>query len=117
VDVAESLALQVAQGPLKLAALLPDHVRAEAPIGTRLVALFADTFGHIEDDRDRQHVVAPRELDQRLSCLWLNVRRINDGQESALESLRPNEMEGLERRRRRRLVVLIVRNQAPTEVR
>src|SRR5687767_6326795 len=101
VDVAKALALQVAEGTLKLTALLPDDVRAEVPIGTRPVAVLADPFGQIEDDRDRQHVVAPRELDQRLSCLGLDVRRVHDGQESALESLRANEVEGLERRRRR----------------
>src|SRR5688500_18643414 len=61
-------------------------------------------------------MVAARELDEWLARLRLDVRRVDDGQQPALEPLRADEVQRLERGRRRGLVVLVVRDQSAAVV-
>ena len=69
-----------------------------------------------EHDGDRQHVILPGQLNERLARLGLDVRGINDREKPTLETPRRDEVKDGERRVRGRLVVLVVRDEAATDI-
>jgi hypothetical protein len=117
VDVPEPFAAEAAQRSMQLAALLADHVRAEAAIGAAAVALVTDPLGQIEHEGDRQDVVLAGQRDQRLASLRLHVGGVDDGQAPARQAPRGDEVKGGEGVSRRGLVVLVVRDEPAEAVR
>jgi hypothetical protein len=101
VNVAEALALEIAQRALELAALLADDVRAEVAIGTLAVPRLTHPLRQVEHDRHRQCVVPARQLDEWLPRLRLDVGRVDDRQQPALQSPCRDVVQHVERRRRR----------------
>jgi hypothetical protein len=55
-------------------------VGTEGAIGSGPIPVVADALGQIQDDRDGEHVVLPRECHERLARLGQDVRRIDDSQ-------------------------------------
>lgn len=83
VHLAEALALQAAQRAAQLAVLARDDVRGKLTVRAGPVPLGADAGRDVQDDRDRQHVVVPRDLDQLPAGLGLDVGGVHDGQPPA----------------------------------
>ena len=73
--------------------------------------------GRFEHDGDRQAVVLPGQLDQRLAGLGLDVGGVDDRQPPQGQPLGGDEVQHLERVVRDRLVVLVVADHAPAGVR
>ncbi len=65
---------------MQITALLADDMRPEIAVRPLLVALMRHTFRQIENQRDRQAVVLPRQLDKRLPRFALHVRRVHHRQ-------------------------------------
>src|SRR5215472_2244150 len=80
--VPKTLTFQAANGPSQLCRLIPHDVGPKLAVSTRLIALLAQLFGQVEDDRNREHMKLSGQLDQRLTRLWLHIGRINDGEPS-----------------------------------
>jgi hypothetical protein len=116
-DAAEALALQPLQRAAQLRSLLAHDVGSEVAIGARAVALLADRLRGVEDDRDREQVVLPGELDEWLARLALDVRGIDDREARLPQTPAGDEVQDRERVTRRALVVLVVGDQAAAEVR
>ena len=117
VHAVEPLAPQTLQGFVQLGALLAHDVRAEAAVLPRAVALLADRLRHVEHDRDREQIVFPGELDERASRLALHVGRVHHREPRLRQTTAGDEVQDRERVHGRALVVLIVGDQAATEVR
>src|SRR5687768_9889581 len=117
VYVPKALTLKTPERAPKLRMLLADHMWPEVTIRARAVPLVRETLGHVDDNRDRDHVMPSRELDERLARLLLYVRGVDDHEASELQSLRRDVVQRLEFRGRHRLVVLVVRHQAAEVVR
>ena len=115
-DVPEALLAQPPERPPQLRGLVADDVRAEVPVGPVPVPLLADPLGHVEDDRHRQAVVLPGQLDQRLAGLGLDVGGVDDRQPPQGEPLAGDEPEHLEGVPGDGLVVLVVRDHRPAGV-
>src|SRR5262249_22307696 len=90
---------------------------AEPSIRSRAVSFRAQTLRHVEHDRDRNDVIATRELDQWPPSFGLYVGRVHYRQQPRLESLRRDEVKHLERRRRPQLIGLVVRDETAAEIR
>ena len=116
VDLAEPLLAQAAQRAAELVVLAPDHVRAEVAVRAGGVALHRHRLGDVEDDRDRQHVVLPRQLDERAACGRLRVRGVDDRETSCIQALAGDVVQDVEGGGARGLVVLVVGHQAAAEV-
>ena len=86
-DVADAFALQSTQGTAELLRLVANDVRAELPVRTKRVAVLADALREIEDNGLCEEMKLLRQRDQRLSCLWLHIGRIDYGQAAASEPL------------------------------
>ncbi len=118
VHLAEALALQSAQGAPQLAAVpLDDVARHGGAVGAGRVACGADLLGEVEDDGDGQDVVLPGELDELLAALGLDVGRVDDGEPSGLQALARDVVQHVEGVAAGALVVLVVGDQAPADVR
>ncbi len=117
VHLAEALALQASQRAAQLAVLPRDHVRGQLAVRAGSVPLRADARRHVQDDRDRQHVVVPGDLDELLAGLGLDVGGVHDGQPAGREPLADDVVQQFEGLGGGRLVVLVVGDQAPAEVR
>ena len=115
--VAEPLALQTAQGLPQALDVVADDVRPEVPVGPGDVAVLADPLRHVQDDRDRQAVVLPRQRDQRLARLGLDVGRVYDDHLPRRQPLGRDEVQHVKGVFSRRLVVLVVGDKPPAEVR
>src|SRR5437879_4351759 len=72
-DVPKAFALQVANRSAQLLALLPDHVWSKIAISAALVSILAKSLREIEYNSDRYYVKFPRQSDQRLTRLHLNI--------------------------------------------
>ncbi|GEM_PF-5104843 len=116
VDMPEALARQAADRAPKLPALLPNDVRAEIPVRALPITFLAELLRQVEHDGDGQTVEAPRQLDERLPSLGLDVRRVDDGQLPGRKPLGRDEVQYLEGILRGRLVVLVVGHKRPAEV-
>lgn len=118
VHLAESLALQVAQGAAEFADVAVDDPAGHVgPVGAGGVAFGADVVGHVEDDGDGQDVVLPGQLDQLLSAALLDVGRVDDRTTARRESLARDVVQDVEGVPAGALVVLVVGDQASAEVR
>jgi hypothetical protein len=87
VDVPKPLPLQTAQAPPELHRLVSHDVRPERAVRPGLVPLVAHVLRQPQHDRHRQHVVLPRQLDQRLARLRLHVRRVDHRQQPPRQPL------------------------------
>jgi hypothetical protein len=92
-------------------------VGAEVAVGPRPVPLQAELLGQGEHDRHGQHVVAARDLDQRLAVLGPDVGRVDDGEPPGPQAPLGDEVQDVERILGRGLVVRIVRHEAAEIVR
>ena len=79
-DVAEAFPSEATERPPQLRLLLADDVGAEVAVVREPVALLADRLGQVQHDGDRQAVVLPGQLDQRLAGLGLDVGGVDDRQ-------------------------------------
>ena len=96
---------------------LPAHdVGAEVAVRPLGGAGDADLLGHVEDDRDGEHVVVAGEADHRAARVGLDVRRVDHRQQAGVQALAGDEGEGLECARGGRLVVLVVRDEPAEHV-
>jgi hypothetical protein len=114
---AEPLAAQPVQAAAQLAALAADHVRAEVAVLALCVPVRAEFLRQVQDDRHRQHVVLAGHRDQLAAGFWLHVGRVHHGEPAACQALAHDIPQQVERGRRGGLVVLVVGDQAPAEVR
>lgn len=67
-DVPEPFALESAKRSAQYLGLVANRLGADGPIPAVSIPLEADALGNIEDNRDRQDVVLPGKVKQRLSC-------------------------------------------------
>lgn len=109
--LAEALLREAAQAAAQLIALPLDHAGGDRAIQALGVAGDAQRLGQIEHDRDGQHVVRLRELDEPATRIRLHARRVDHGQQAPLQALGRHVLQRIEGRRRRGLVGLVVRHQ------
>ena len=110
-DPAEPLAVQAAQRAPERADLAPDRVRRHGAIDARPVALQADPFGHVEDDRHRDHVTVLGDAHQRPPGVGIDVRGVDDGQPPQPQPQAGHVVESVERLDRDGHVVLVIADQ------
>lgn len=79
-DIAKAFTRQATQRAAQILDLAADDVRAEIAVGPLAIALLAEPFGQVEDNRYRQNVIGAGKLNQGLARLGLNVGCIDDGQ-------------------------------------
>ena len=73
----EALPLETPQRPSELRLLVADDVRAEVPVGSLAVALQAEFFRQVENNRHRQAVILPGQFHQGLRASgWTLVASI-----------------------------------------
>src|SRR5207245_9575572 len=68
--------------------LLANDVGAEVAIVAQAVALVTEPLGQVQHDGDRQAMVLPRKLDERLAGLGLHIRGVDDRQAAQAQPLR-----------------------------
>ncbi len=118
VNLAEAFALQPAQRTAQLPAMTPHDMTGHAgAVGPGGVARLTDLFRQVQHDGDGQHVVLPGELDELFAALWLHVGRVDDGEPARGETLARDVVEDVEGVPAGALVVLVVGDEAPAEVR
>lgn len=115
-DLAEPLALEVAQVPLQGHTLAADDVRPELPGRATGVTVVTEPLGNIEHDRDGKDVLLPSELHEGPARLRIDVRRVHDRQAAAGEALGGDVMEEVKGVARSVLAVLIIGNDAAASV-
>ena len=115
-DVPKAFSLQVANRPAQLLALLPDHVRSKVAIGSISVAILTESLREIEDKGDGYHVILTRQSYEWLTCLRLNVGRVNDSKLARLEPLGPDKVQHLKSCISRCLIILVIGNQTTAEI-
>ena len=116
VDGPEPFAPEAAQPAPQAVVLAADHLGAEGAVGPLGVPDDGGALRHVEDDRDRQHVVLAGQLDELPAVLRLHVRRVDHGQPTGTEPQGGDVAQQRERLRRHGLVVLVVREQSAAEV-
>jgi len=116
VDPAEALLLQAAEAATQLVALAADHLRAERAVRPTLVPGQAHALRHVQRNRDREHVVFFRKVNQLLSGLGLDVCGVDNRQAACCQPLARDVVQDIERILAGRLIVLVVGDQAATEV-
>jgi hypothetical protein len=79
-------------------------------IGAVTISILANSLREIENNRHWYDVIFPRQSDEGLARLDLNIGRINNGEFSRLEPLGGDKVQDLKSCVGRRLIVLIVRN-------
>ncbi len=92
----------------QLRLLIPDDMGAEVPVGPLAVAFLAELLRQVEDDRHRQTVILPGQLDERFPGLRLHVGRVDHRQLPHCQPLASDEPKNLERLLRNGLIVLVV---------
>ena len=107
-DAVEALTPDCLQRAAQLLSLVAKHVSTELSLRARGVASSTHLLRKVEDDGDRKCVVGLCQFDQPPPRLRLDVRRVDDGEATRIESLRSNEVQHLERSVGRLLVVLVV---------
>jgi hypothetical protein len=90
--------------------LAADDVWSEIAVSAAAVALLADPFRQVEDERDQQHVELARQRHQRLARRRLHIGRIDHGQAAGGQALASDEVQQIEGVGGGRLVVLVVGN-------
>jgi hypothetical protein len=83
-------------------------MRSELTIRPRSIPLMAKLLRKIEDNRDREYVIFPSELDQRFTSLRLNICGIHDRQPATGKALTDDRAKNVKRISRCRLIVLVV---------
>jgi hypothetical protein len=116
VNITEPLAAEATQRAPKRSNLAADDVGPELTFRSRRVSLMADAFRKVEHDCNRQRVVLTRDVDQMFPSAGLDIRSVDHRQLPALEPFASDVMQKIESIVRGRLIVLIIRNQATTEV-
>ncbi len=117
VHAPEAVPGDLGQRPPQVLALPGDHVRAEGPVGTQGVARDRDLLRHVQHDRVHEHVVALGQLDELPAGLPLDVGGVHDGEQPSAQPGADDVVQHVEGVRGRLLVVLVVGDQAPAEVR
>ena len=112
-DVAEAFLAEAPERPPKLRLLLADDVRAEVPVGPQRGCAPGRPARAGQHDGDRQAVVLPGQLDQRLAGLGLDVGGVDDRQPAQGQPLGGDEVQHLEGVVGDRLVVLVVADHRP----
>ena len=115
--MAEAFLAQCLERAPQVIDLPPNDMGAEFPVAAVRIAVVAEPLRQVEDNGDRQHVVGLRQRHQRLSCLRLDVRRVNHRQLPSLQSFAGDEIQSLERIRRGCLVVFIIADESAAKVR
>ena len=76
-DMAKTLPVQSAQRTMQLLRLLANDVRAEIPVGARLVPVMGDMLWQIQNDSHGQAVKLASDLDECLSRFRLHIGGID----------------------------------------
>jgi hypothetical protein len=97
--------------------LIADNVRPKLSIWTKSVTVLAQALREIEDDGLGEEVELFRQSDERFASLRLHVRRIDDRKPPSCEPFSHDLVEEIEGVAGRRLIVLVIRNERPAEVR
>src|SRR5262249_37263517 len=79
VHIPESFALQPTESAFEIEDLAADYVWPKIPVRSRRVPFLAYSLGSVHHDRYRKTVTLAGMLDQALSVLRPDVRRIDDG--------------------------------------
>src|SRR5258708_5919500 len=114
---AESFSFKISHRAVQLLRLLANYMLPEISIGPAAIAFLTKLFWQVEYDCNWDAVVLPGKLDNRLSCLGLNIRGINHDKFCRRESFRSDVMKNFKRIFRGSLVVFVVRNESPAEIR
>ncbi len=118
VHLAEALALQAPQGAPEFAGVAGDDAaRHVGAVGAGGVALGAHLLRYVEHDGDGQHVELLGQIDQLASAVLLHAGRVDDGAAACGEALARDVVQDVEGVPAGALVVLVVGDQAPAEVR
>ena len=96
--------------------LLAQHMRPEAPVRPARVARRAGGLGQVQDDRHRQHVMLPGQLDERLARARLDAGRVDNGQPPGRQPLARDEVQHVEGVGGGGLVAAVVADQPAAEV-
>jgi hypothetical protein len=78
VDGPEPLVAQPPHRAAKRLRVVPDDSRRDVPVRPDRVAREADVLGNVEDDRDRQDVIPPGQVEALLAGVRLDVGRVDD---------------------------------------
>jgi hypothetical protein len=87
IDIAEPLALQLAQRPTRRLRLSANDALAQRAVGARGVALQADRRGQRKRNRDGNRVVRLRQLQIPLTVFGVQVRRVDNREFAQLQPL------------------------------
>ena len=112
----QARAAKAGNGEAAIAPLRPEFERFAKQYAGHEEALTAQLWRHIENDRDRKHVMTASQLDERLAILGPYARRVDHNQPACFEPLRRDGVQHFERRRGRRLIVFVVRDEQPAEI-
>ena len=97
--------------------VMSDDMRTERTICALSIPFETEFFQNIEHNGDWQTVLLTREGKQWLAVFRLDIGRIDDGEFACRESPRGDKMQHGKRIARGGLVVLVITNQAPTDIR
>jgi len=86
-DVAKTFAFEAAEGAAKILQLVVGNVIAEAAIGADVVAILANSFGHVENDGDGEAVILAGQFDEWFAVFGLDVGGVSDGEAASGEAL------------------------------
>ena len=64
-NVAKAFAFEAAEGATQVLKLVVGDVIAEPPVGANVVAVLANSFGHVEDDGNGEAMILASELNER----------------------------------------------------
>jgi len=95
-DMTKPFSFEATERATKILELVMGDVIAETAVGADVVAILADSFGHVENDCDREAMILAREFDEGLAVLGLDVGGVGDGETAGGEALRGNVVEELE---------------------
>lgn len=96
---------------------LPSYHRGlHDPAASPRIALLADGLRQVQDDGRDRASSSDRELQEGPPGARRDVRRVHDAQSTALEPVRKDAPEDIERRRRGRLIRLIVADKCAERV-
>jgi hypothetical protein len=109
--------LQVARAAPQLLDLAVDRAGGQLAVGPGAVAVLADAFGQVEDQRHRHHVVLLGQGYQGLARLGLDVGGVDHRQPPHLEALRGDLAQQGKGLGGDGLVVLVVGDERPAEIR
>jgi hypothetical protein len=94
--MAKTFAFEVSERAAKILELVVGDMVAETAVGADVIAILTNSFGHVEDDSDREAMILAREFDERLAILGLDVGGVGDGKAAGSEALRGDVVEEFE---------------------